>query len=172
MCRCCLGGVFKLTGNRSPAESLAGIKNKPEYERLETQRFIAPPRDHDVPPEPVLSGQHAGDSCAAPLRRRGSAIFARYVDEMFPPHVVRSRRSSTIRRCCGRRLIGIRISMAERYPGLDADAGGQGRAYREHRSARSSAAHSARPPFSSASEIFFGKDRLRDVEEAIVAAKA
>ena len=36
-----LGGVFKLTGNRSPAESLAGIKNKPEYERLETARFIA-----------------------------------------------------------------------------------------------------------------------------------
>ncbi len=35
-----LGGVFKLTSNRSPAESLAGIKNKPEYERLETQRFI------------------------------------------------------------------------------------------------------------------------------------
>src|SRR5215469_7026112 len=35
-----LGGVFKLTGNRSPAESLTGIKNKPEYERLETARFI------------------------------------------------------------------------------------------------------------------------------------
>src|SRR4029077_14208888 len=35
-----LGGVFKLTNNRSPAESLAGIKNKPEYERLETERFI------------------------------------------------------------------------------------------------------------------------------------
>src|SRR5258705_2569289 len=35
-----LGGVFKLTGNRSPGESLAGIKNKPDYERLETERFI------------------------------------------------------------------------------------------------------------------------------------
>src|SRR6267378_4192913 len=35
-----LGGVFKLTKNRSPAESLRGIRNKPEYERLETQRFI------------------------------------------------------------------------------------------------------------------------------------
>ena len=35
-----LGGVFKLTNNRSPAESLAGIKNKPQYERLETARFI------------------------------------------------------------------------------------------------------------------------------------
>jgi 2-hydroxychromene-2-carboxylate isomerase len=35
-----LGGVFKLTGNRSPGESLAGIRNKPEYERLEMDRFI------------------------------------------------------------------------------------------------------------------------------------
>jgi len=37
-----LGGVYKLTGNRSPAESLAGVKNKPDYERLETARFIRP----------------------------------------------------------------------------------------------------------------------------------
>jgi 2-hydroxychromene-2-carboxylate isomerase len=36
-----LGGVFKATGNRSPAESLAGIKNKLAYEHLELQRFIA-----------------------------------------------------------------------------------------------------------------------------------
>ena len=35
-----LGGVFKLTNNRSPAESLAGIRNKPEYQRLETERFV------------------------------------------------------------------------------------------------------------------------------------
>jgi 2-hydroxychromene-2-carboxylate isomerase len=35
-----LGGVFKLTNNQSPAQSLAGIRNKPEYERLETQRFV------------------------------------------------------------------------------------------------------------------------------------
>src|SRR5260370_42120876 len=35
-----LGGVFKLTNNRSPAESLAGIKNKPDYERIEMNRFI------------------------------------------------------------------------------------------------------------------------------------
>src|SRR3954452_4014308 len=35
-----LGGVFKATGNRSPGEAFAGIRNKPEYERLETERFI------------------------------------------------------------------------------------------------------------------------------------
>ena len=34
-----LGGVFTLTGNRSPAEAFGGIRNKPEYERLETERL-------------------------------------------------------------------------------------------------------------------------------------
>src|SRR5215471_1395072 len=40
-----LGGVFKLTGNRSPAETNAGIKNKPQYQQLETERFI---RQHRI----------------------------------------------------------------------------------------------------------------------------
>ncbi|MDU6238973.1 MAG: 2-hydroxychromene-2-carboxylate isomerase, partial [Bradyrhizobium sp.] len=35
-----LGGIYKATGNMSPFESLRGIKNKPEYQALETQRFI------------------------------------------------------------------------------------------------------------------------------------
>src|SRR3954462_4347824 len=35
-----LGGIFKATNNRSPAESLAGIKNKREFQALETERFI------------------------------------------------------------------------------------------------------------------------------------
>ena len=36
-----LGGVFKATGNVSPAVSLRGIKNKGEYAELETRRFLA-----------------------------------------------------------------------------------------------------------------------------------
>ena len=35
-----LGGVFKATNNVSPAVSLAGIKNKPDYGRIETERFL------------------------------------------------------------------------------------------------------------------------------------
>ena len=40
-----LGGIYKATGNMSPADSLRGIKNKPEYNALETQRFL---RRHNV----------------------------------------------------------------------------------------------------------------------------
>ena len=32
-----LGGIYKATNNMSPAESLRGIKNKPEYQALETR---------------------------------------------------------------------------------------------------------------------------------------
>ncbi|MFT7221541.1 MAG: 2-hydroxychromene-2-carboxylate isomerase [Candidatus Azotimanducaceae bacterium] len=34
-----IGGVFKATGNTSPAVTLQGIKNKGEYQTLETNRF-------------------------------------------------------------------------------------------------------------------------------------
>ena len=35
-----LGGVFKLTNNASPAETLSGIRNKVEYQEIETVRFL------------------------------------------------------------------------------------------------------------------------------------
>src|SRR5262249_20637204 len=77
-----LGGVFKLTNNRSPAESLAGIKNKPEYERLEMERFI---RRHGItrfqfnPFFPV----NTLPLCRCPLAARRLGVFGRYVDEVF-----------------------------------------------------------------------------------------
>ena len=40
-----LGGVYKATGNMSPVDSLRGIKNKPEYNALETERFL---RRHNI----------------------------------------------------------------------------------------------------------------------------
>lgn len=36
-----LGGLFKLTGNQAPMTAFAGIPNKLAYEMLETRRFIA-----------------------------------------------------------------------------------------------------------------------------------
>src|SRR6202008_1232124 len=37
-----LGGIFKATNNKSPAEALAGVKNNPEVMKIETERFIKP----------------------------------------------------------------------------------------------------------------------------------
>jgi 2-hydroxychromene-2-carboxylate isomerase len=36
-----LGGVFKATGNRSPAEAFGNIRNKRAFMELETERFLA-----------------------------------------------------------------------------------------------------------------------------------
>ena len=63
-----LGGIFKATGNMSPFDSLRGIKNKPEYQALETQRFIRRHKRDEVPLQSVLSGQYAD---ADARRRRG-----------------------------------------------------------------------------------------------------
>src|SRR5271157_5930185 len=77
-----LGGVFKLTNNRSPAQSLAGIKNKPEYERLEMNRFI---KHHGItrfkanPFLPVNTLMMMRGAIAA----QSLGVFERYVDEMY-----------------------------------------------------------------------------------------
>ena len=74
-----LGGIYKATGNMSPFDSLRGIKNKPEYQALETQRFI---RRHNITKfqsESLLSGQYADVDAG---RRRGSV--RRRVRALFP----------------------------------------------------------------------------------------
>ncbi|MGV0761350.1 DsbA family protein [Tistrella mobilis] len=38
---CLLGGIFKATGNQAPMLAFAGIKGKNEYEALELRRFVA-----------------------------------------------------------------------------------------------------------------------------------
>ena len=81
-----LGGVFKLTNNRSPRESLQGIKNKPAYQRLETQRFL---RRHGItrfqanPFFPVNTLAIMRGAVAAQLE----GVFARYVDEFDSPYI-------------------------------------------------------------------------------------
>lgn len=37
---CLLGGIFKLTGNQAPFNAFAGVKGKLDYEQLELRRFV------------------------------------------------------------------------------------------------------------------------------------
>jgi 2-hydroxychromene-2-carboxylate isomerase len=162
-----LGGVFKLTNNRSPAESNAGIKNKPEYQQLETQRFV---RRHGItryrlnPFFPVNTLAIMRGAVAA----RTLGIFERYVDEIF------------------RHMWGdpkklddpavLRAALIE--SGLPADRLFelvQTPAIKEALLAETQRAVDrgtfGAPTFFVDGEIYFGKDRLRDVEEAIAARK-
>jgi len=158
-----LGGVFKLTNNRSPAESLAGIKNKPEYEKLEMRRFIDRHRITRFQSNPFFPVNTLTLMRGA-IAARSLGVFERYVDEMFrhmwadpkkmdDPHV-------------------LRAALAE--SGLDADRFFELVQTREIKdellanTERSVARGTfGAPTFFVGDEIFFGKDRLRDVEERI-----
>ena len=159
-----LGGVFKLTNNRSPAESMAGIRNKPEYQRLETARFV---QRHGItrfaanPFFPVNTLVLMRGAIAA--RRLG--VFERYVDEIYRHMWAEPKKMDD--------LEVLRAALAESK--LDAEtllALAQTEEVKEElrvnteRSVGRGAFGS--PTFFVGGEIFFGKDRLRDVEEMIL----
>jgi len=159
-----LGGVFKLTGNRSPAESLAGIKNKPEYERLETERFL---KRHGItryrrnPFFPVNSLAIMRGAVAA----QRLCIYERYIDEIYchmwaepkkldDPEVLRGA------------LIEAGFDAGRLLALSQTDeVKNELRANTERSVARGTFGS---PTFFVGDDIYFGKDRLRDVEEAIL----
>ena len=162
-----LGGIFKLTGNRSPAESLAGIKNKPDYERLETERFI---KRHGItcfqrnPFFPVNTLTLMRGAIAA--QRLG--VFAPYVDAMYQamwaepkkmddPNIFRTALDEA-------GLASAQIIELIQTPKIKDQLIENTRRSVERGTFGS-------PTFYVGNEIFFGKDRLRDVEEMILAAK-
>jgi 2-hydroxychromene-2-carboxylate isomerase len=161
-----LGGVFKLTNNRSPAQSLAGIRNKPEYERLEMARFI---KRHGItrfqsnPFFPVNTLTMMRGAIAA----RALGVFERYVDEMYrnmwadpkkmdDPSVFRAALDAA-------GLPAARIlELVETQPVKDQLLENTNRSVER--------GTFGSPTFYVGNEIFFGKDRLRDVEELIAAS--
>jgi 2-hydroxychromene-2-carboxylate isomerase len=162
-----LGGVYKLTGNRSPAESLAGIKNKPQYERLETARFlkrhgIARFRQNPFFPVNTLTIMRG----AIAAQRLG--VFERYVDEIYR-HMWSEPKKLDDPAVLRAALIESGFD-ADRFAELVQDAGVKAQLLdnTERSVARGTFGS---PTFFVGDEIFFGKDRLRDVEEMILTAR-
>jgi 2-hydroxychromene-2-carboxylate isomerase len=162
-----LGGVFKLTGNRSPAEAFAGIKNKPEYERRETERFL---KRHGItnfrrnPFFPVNTLMAMRGAIAA--RRLG--VFARYVDQMYR-HMWSEPKQLDDPGVWQAVLTEAGFD-APRFETLVQDAEIKQRLIANtERSVERGTFGS--PTFFVGEEMFFGKDRLRDVEETILSAK-
>jgi 2-hydroxychromene-2-carboxylate isomerase len=162
-----LGGVFKLTNNRSPAESLAGIKNKPEYERLETERFI---RRHGItgyrrnPFFPVNTLAIMRGAVAA--QRLGA--FERYVDEIYRHMWAEPKKMDDPE------VLRAALIESQFEPGRILALSQTDEVKNELRlnSERSVARGTfGSPTFFVGDEIFFGKDKLRDVEEAILARR-
>jgi 2-hydroxychromene-2-carboxylate isomerase/mannose-6-phosphate isomerase-like protein (cupin superfamily) len=161
-----LGGVYKLTGNRSPAESLKGIRNKPEYERLETARFLKRHRVTRFRPNPFFPVNTLTIMRGAIAAQR-LGVFARYVDEMYRHMWAEPKKLDD--------PAVLRAALAE--SGFDADRFAELvqdpkiKAQLLENTERSVARGTfGSPTFFVGDEIFFGKDRLRDVEEMILAA--
>jgi 2-hydroxychromene-2-carboxylate isomerase len=162
-----LGGVYKLTGNRSPAESLVGIKNKPEYERLETARFI---KRHGItrfrqnPFFPVNTLTIMRGAIAA----ERLDIFEPYVDEIYR-HMWSEPKKLDDPAVLRAALLESGFDV-ERFGELvkDAEVKAQLLANTERSVERGTFGS---PAFFVGDEIFFGKDRLRDVEEMILATR-
>jgi 2-hydroxychromene-2-carboxylate isomerase len=160
-----LGGVFKLTNNRSPAEGLAGIKNKPDYERLETERFI---KRHGItryrrnPFFPVNTLTLMRGAVAAGKL----GVFERYVDEIYRHMWAEPKKMDDPEVLRGALVesgfaVGPLLALAQ-----SDEVKEELRANTERSVARGTFGS---PTFFVGDEIFFGKDRLRDVEEAILA---
>ena len=162
-----LGGIFKATNNQSPVQAFAHIRNKPEYERLEMQRFIARHgiQFHMNPHFPVNTLTIMRGAVAAEI----DGALAPYVEavmhhmweepkKMGDPEVIRAALDSS-------GLDGARLLARTQ----DADVKQQLMANTERSVARGVFGV---PAFFVGDELFFGKDRLRDVEEEIARAGA
>jgi 2-hydroxychromene-2-carboxylate isomerase len=163
-----LGGIYKLTGNSSPADYLQGIKNKPEFMELETQRFI---RRHKIttfrknPFFPVNTLQLMRGAVAAQFEGVFEPYFRAAYHHMWEepkrmddPNVAREAFLSS----------GIDF---DRLFARAQQADVKNRLLELTQEAVDRGAFGS-PTFFVGNEMFFGKDQLRDVEEAIVEAKA
>jgi 2-hydroxychromene-2-carboxylate isomerase len=161
---CLLGGIFKLTGNQSPMAAFAQVKGKLEYENLETQRFIAKHQLHSFKWNPhfpinsllIMRGLIAAErsGVAEPYLEAISVAMWEQGEKTDDPAVVQ------------------RVLDAA---GLDASAllaGTQDPEVKAQLVANTEAAVRRGafgvPTFFVGDEMFFGKDRLMQLEELLV----
>lgn len=160
-----LGGVFKATNNVSPAVSLAGIRNKAEYQELETQRFL---RRHGItrfqrnPWFPVNTLRIMRGAEAA----RTLGLFERYVDAVFEHMWAEPKKMDDpeVMRDAFRRS-GL---PADELIALMDDPAVKGRLLANTEAAVARGVFGS-PAFFVGTEHYFGKDRLDEVEQEIMA---
>ena len=158
-----LGGVFKLSNNRSPVETTADIPNKRAYDTLEIKRFIA---RHAItqfkfnPFFPVNTLPIMRGAVAA----QALGCFAPYVDAMFSAMWEQGRNLNE----------ATEVLAVLQNAGLDAKSlleGAQDPEVKAKLMANTQHAFErgafGSPTFFVGDQMFFGKDRLADVEQEI-----
>jgi 2-hydroxychromene-2-carboxylate isomerase len=163
-----LGGLFKLTNNRSPAEAFAAIPNKRAYEHLEMQRFIDKhglTRFKFNPFFPVNTLKIMRGACAAQklgcLERYVDVVYAAMWEDgknMDDPAVIAATLTAG----------GLD---AEKIFALSQDPEVKNVLLQNTQAAHDRGAFGS-PSFLVGKELWFGKDRLRDVEEEVARVAA
>ncbi|QWG23600.1 2-hydroxychromene-2-carboxylate isomerase [Bradyrhizobium sediminis] len=158
-----LGGIFKATNNRSPAETLAGVKNKPEFNALETERFL---KRFQVRPYvwnpffPVNTLNLMRAAVAAQLE----GVFEKYVEAAFHHMWVEPRKMDdpevAIEALTASGLDAAKMFAHAQEPDVKAKL-----IENTQRAVERGAFGS--PTFFVGKEMFFGKEQLREVEELI-----
>lgn len=162
-----LGGLFKLSGNQAPMLAFANVPNKLAYERREIERFIA---RHGLtafrmnPHFPVNTLALMRGAVAA----EGGGVFEPYVEAMFRFMWEEPRK------------LDDRDVLAETLgdAGLPAErllSRAQEQEVKDRLAANTQAAYERGafgiPSFLVGDELYFGKDRLRDVEDELGSAR-
>ena len=163
-----LGGIFKATNNRSPMEAFAHIKNKFEYERLEMKRFVEKhglDRFQMNPFFPVNTLTLMRGAVATKM----DGDFARYVDAVFH-HMWEAPKKMDDPQIAREAFMSSNIDF-DRLFARSQQPDVKSRLLELTQDAVDRGAFGS-PTFFVGKEMFFGKDQLRDVEEAIVEAVA
>ena len=156
-----LGGIFKSTNNKSPAETLAGVKNKREFHQIETERFL---KRFKVEPYvwnpffPVNTLNLMRAAVAAQLE----GVFEKYVEAAFH-HMWREPKKMDDPEVAARALSasgldGAKLLARAQEPEVKA------KLLENTQSAVERGAFGS-PTFFVGKEMFFGKEQLREVEE-------
>jgi 2-hydroxychromene-2-carboxylate isomerase len=160
---CLLGGLFKLTGNQAPMTAFGSVKGKLEYERLETQRFIDKHGLHNFqfnPHFPVNTLLIMRGLLAARRANVGDAYLETVLKAMWEDGKKMDDAAVVAEVLSTAGLDAKAILDATQDPGIKAEL------------ATNTTAAAARgafgiPTFFVGDEMFFGKERLGQVEEEL-----
>jgi 2-hydroxychromene-2-carboxylate isomerase len=158
-----LGGIFKATNNKSPAETLAGIKNKREFQGIETERFI---RRFQVQPyvwNPFFPVNTLNLMRAA-VAAQFEGVFEHYVEAAFH-HMWREPKKMDDPEVASKALSASGLDAGKLFARAQ-DAEVKAKLIENTQSAVERGAFGS-PTFFVGNEIFFGKEQLREVEEMV-----
>ena len=158
-----LGGVFKATNNKSPAETLAGVKNKPEFNALETERFVKRFGVRPYVQNPFFPVNTLNLMRAA-VAAQFEGVFEKYVEAAFHHMWVEPKKMDdpdvAAKALTASGLDGAKLLARGQEPEVKA------RLIANTQSAVERGVFGS-PTFFVGKEMFFGKEQLREVEELI-----